>query len=497
MPRRGRRRRSARVATTAAGDAAAGADRAARAPEIASNASDAGEGGRLAALFPQGRKLAIEFLVIAGLIALTAFLVYHFTTHTIANRRPLGGANTTLAQLSFDQTQMSFTRAGGTLFGASNDTGGEVLDVFTSTDGKEWQRTDGPAVGDGCAQGSPQVATLPGGGEVMAFLGAPECGKIQSLTPFLVVTTRNGTTGRWSRIDRVVPAAWKYGFDDGPALAASRKRLYLAWTRSLSKFDATTVVSSSTDRGKTWSSPVVVSKVLDHPHLVSAVAAPDGTLYVAGIDAKLGLWTSQSRDGGKTFAAPASVARLLGNPAATCAQTAQQPLPRELRACEGPDPTLLVARDRLLLVYSDFGANQTSDVFAVGLDPKTLKPLVRAQVNPPDEGKTQQFVPTAAVDAKTGAVWACWYDTTFDPHARRTWFTCAASQTGKTWSQPIAAASKPSASADVYGTIFTTGLRPSVFASDGVAHPFWADSRNYVDGEDVVTTEIAESRAFK
>src|SRR4051794_15398254 len=213
MPRRGRRRRSARVATTAAVDAAAGADRAARAPEIASNASDAGEGGRLAALFPQGRKLAIEFLVIAGLIALTGFLVYHFTTHTIANKRPLGGPNTTLAQLSFDQSEMSFTEAGGTLFGASNDTGGEVLDVFTSVDGKDWQRTDGPPVGEGCAQGSPQVAAVPGGGEVMAFLGAPECGKIQSLTPFLAVTTRHGTTGRWSRIDRVAPAAWTYGFD--------------------------------------------------------------------------------------------------------------------------------------------------------------------------------------------------------------------------------------------------------------------------------------------
>src|SRR3954451_2919154 len=136
MPRRGRRRRSARVATTAAVDAAAGADRAARAPEIASNASDAGEGGRLAALFPQGRKLAIEFLVIAGLIALTAFLVYHFTTHTIANRRPLGGPHTTLAQIGFDQSQVSVTGVGSTLLGASNDSGGEVLDVYTSADGK-------------------------------------------------------------------------------------------------------------------------------------------------------------------------------------------------------------------------------------------------------------------------------------------------------------------------------------------------------------------------
>src|SRR3954452_12535370 len=201
MPRRGRRRRSARAVTTGAADAVAVVGRAARAQEIASNASDAEQGGRLAALFPEGRKLGIEFVVIVGLIALTAFLVYHFTTHTIANKRPLGGPNTTLAQLGFDQSQMSFTQAGGTLFGASNDTGGEVLDVFTSADGKDWQRTDGPPVGEGCAQGSPQVAALPGGGELVAVPGRPGGRKNQVATAVPGRQARDGTTGRWSRIE--------------------------------------------------------------------------------------------------------------------------------------------------------------------------------------------------------------------------------------------------------------------------------------------------------
>ena len=474
--------------------------RAARAQEIASNAADRnGEGGGLrASLFPEGRKLGIEFVVIAGLIALTAFLVYHFTTHTIANKRPLGGPNTTVAQLGFDQSQVSFASVGGTLFGASNDSGGELLDVYTSTNaGTTWEHTDGPAVGDSCAQGEPQVASLPNGGELVAFLGAPQCGKLQSLTPFLVVSTRAGTAGAWRKVVHVAKPAWQYGFDDNPSLATAPggKRVYLAWTRGLSKFSATTVVSSSADDGKTWTAPVIVSKALEHPHLATTAVAPDGTLYVAGIDAKLGLWATLSHDGGKTFAPPTAVARLLGNPSATCAQTAQQPLPREARACEGPDPTLLVAHGRVYVVYSDFNANQTSDVFALGLD-RSLKPLFRVQVNPPDVGKTQQFVPTAAVDPKTGTLWACWYDTTYDPHARRVWFTCAASHDGKAWSPPLAAASRPSASADIYGTIFTTGLSPAVVASGGVAHAFWADSRNYVDGADVVTADIPENNAF-
>src|SRR5206468_3705745 len=139
--------------------------------------------------------------------------------------------------------------------------------------------------------------------------------------------------------------------------------------------------------------------------------ASDGTLYLAGIDAPHGLWVSSSDDNGQTFQPPQSVAPLLGNPSAGCAQTAQQPLPREARACQGPDPTLLVTGDKLVIVYSDFNQNQTSDVFAVGID-------------------------------------------------------------------------------------FTTGLRPAVVASGGVAHAFWGDSRNYTNGEDVETASIPENRAF-
>jgi hypothetical protein len=242
---------------------------------------------------------------------------------------------------------------------------------------------------------------------------------------------------------------------------------------------------------------VLVSHALEHPHLATAAVAPDGVLYLAGIDAPHGLWISRSDDHGTTFTPPQAVAPLLGNPAAGCAQTAQQPLPRESRACEGPDPTLLVTKDKLVLVYSDFNRNQTSDVFALGIDPHTLKTLFRVQVNPPDDGKTQQFAPAATVDPKTGTIWACWYDTTYDPHARRAWYTCAASHNGTTWTKPLAAASKPSMSADVYGTIFSTGLRPAVVASGGAAHAFWADSRRYDTGEDVETAQIPEKKAFE
>jgi hypothetical protein len=435
--------------------------------------------------------------VIFGLIALTGFLVYHFTTHTLANRRVLGGRNVDVAPLFFNQSQMAFTfTRAGILWGASSDAGGEVLDTYRSGDaGLAWSRGNGPAVTGACAQGSPQVASTPDGTQVLAFLGAPECGTLQSLTPFLVVSVRGANSPHWSKLVHVSKPAWEYGFDDGPSLVSTGGRLYLAWEKSFDKNTETTVVSSSRDDGRTWSAPVVVSRALDHPHLVT-VAADGGTLYVAGIDAKLGLWLSVSHDDGKTFGAPTSVAHVLANPSAGCSQTAGQPLPREARSCAGPNPTLLVDGNELLLVYSDVGANGTSNVYAIGVDQASLKPHWRVQVNPPDHGKTQQFGAVATVDPKTHTAWACWYDTTFDPHARRAWFTCAASRTGKRWSNPVAAASQPSASADIFGTIGGYGLEPSVTARDGVAHAFWGDSRRFQDEVDVETAAIPAATAF-
>lgn len=486
---------------TATGTAAGHADRAAKAHAIGSSADHLSEqGGLRSVLFGDARKLLIEAAVIAVLIGAAAATAYFVTKDTIVNRRPLGGPNVVLKKLGFDQTQYAFaTSDGKTIFGASNDLGAEVLDVFTSRNaGKTWVRTDGPAVPTSCAQGLPQVAPTPGGGELVAFLAAPVCGRFQSLTPFLVTSTRNGATGRWSRIRRVAKPAWEFGFDDAPSLASapSGKRFYLTWTRGYSKLVATTVVSTSADAGRTWSEPVVVSRSLVRPHLATTAVAPDGTLYVAGIDAKLGLWATRSTDGGKTFAAPVGVAKLLANPAAECALTAGQPLPRETRQCTGPDPTILAQGARLLVVYSDVGANRTADVRAVALD-RSLKPLFRRQVNPVDTSKTQQqLAPSAAVDPTTGTAWACWYDTTFDPNAKQLWYTCAASKDGRSWSAPVRAASQSTRTDDLYGTMFARGLRNAIVASGGVAHPFWADGRDYVESMDVYTAAIPERVVF-
>ena len=124
---------------------------------------------------------------------------------------------------------------------------------------------------------------------------------------------------------------------------------------------------------------------------------------------------------------------------------------------------------------------------------RALEPVSRVQVNPPDTDKTQQqFMPTSAVDPTTGVVSACWYDTTYDPHGRRAWFTCAASKNGRSWGDPVRAAAVPTSPTVLYGTLGGAGLVPAVAAQHGVVHPFWADGRINADSTDIFTASIPE-----
>jgi hypothetical protein len=438
--------------------------------------------------------------VIGVVIVVAAFLVYHFTVHKIVNHRPLGGPNVDVVSATADQSQAAFAVDPANakhIFGASNDAGLEVLRTYdSSTGGLRWRSSDGPAVpGGSCAHGAPSVAVGRGGREFLAFLASPYCG--DSLTPYLVVTSRSGPGDRWTRLVRVAPPTWKYGFDDAPDLAVASRdgRLYVAWTRSISKQVATVVVSSSRDGGATWSSPRPVGSELVHPHHVRLAVAANGDLYAAGFDAKTGVWVARSTDGGSTFTRPEQVARLLANPAGGCALTALEPLPKEQTACEGPDPTISVGRGRVFVVYGDVGANGTPDVFSTALDPG-LKRLFRVQVNPAERSKTQQFMPVSSLDASTGVLWACWYDTTFDSHAHRVWFTCAASRDGRRWTSPVRAASEPTATDVLFGTLGSSGLYPALTARGGTAHAFWADGRVIANSSDIFTAAIPAGTAF-
>jgi hypothetical protein len=439
-------------------------------------------------------------VIVLGAVALIGFLVYHFTVHTIRNTRPLAGANVDLSSAPQTQSEASFSIDPShplVLFGATNDSGGETLRVHTSANGgKTWRASNAPAVSGGsCAHGQPRTAIDRTGRQYLAFLAASYCG--DSLTPYLVVTSRADSAARWSPLVRVTTKAWKFGFDDWPALAVDEQsgRLYLAWSRSLSAAKEVTVVSASDDHGRTWSPPREVSGALVHPHLASIAVAPAGDVYVAGIDATIGLWIARSTDGGQSFGAPRRAGTLADNPAGGCSLAAASPLANEETTCFGPDPTVLAGRDRVLVVYEDQGSNKSVDVYAAVLSPD-LRPRGRVRVNPPDTGNAQQIFPAAALDPSTGVAWACWFDTTFDAHAHRVWFTCSASKDGRSWAAPLAASSAPTSPGDLFGAASKLGVSSSVVALGGTAHAFWPDGRIIDNGFDVFTVAIAQARGL-
>jgi hypothetical protein len=434
--------------------------------------------------------------VIALLLALAVFLIYHFAVHTIRNTRPLGGANVNVTHGHNAESEASFAIDPANtevLFGASN----QLFTYRSANGGRTWRQEGGPAVREPvCVRGEPHTAADKQR-EYLAFLASPTCS--DELRPFLVVTSRSSGARSWEPVVRVAPPKWPYGYDDAASLAVDRQsgRLYLAWTRSLNEQSSAIVVSKSDDHAKTWSSPIIVAPPSSAPHLSTIAVGPSGDVYVAGIDARHGIWIARSADRGKTFGPVQRAAPLHANPSSNCAgQVNYSPLPTEETSCIGPNPTVLATKTGVAVVYDDVGANRTPDVFVTTLD-RELRPRSRAQVNPADRGATQQFFPAATVDASTGALWACWYDTTFDPHAHRAWFTCSASRDGKTWTLPERAAADPVHVADLYTDIQgSTGFSPAVVADRGVAHAFWigVNRTNFV--QDIYTAALSERKAF-
>jgi len=435
------------------------------------------------------RHLAVELFAIPAVIVLVALLLYELTNHKIHNPRPLGGTNVLVTARSDGGSEMSFAAAsGGSLFGTTDS-----FRVWASTDGgRTWRRSGAPSVS--CGFGWPRALAGPRGEEILGFLVERGCNR---LTSALEVSTRSGANTRWSPAVQVARPTWKYGFDDAPSLAVDTRsgRIYAAWSRNLDSKHTTVVTSTSDDDGRTWSAPRTLSPLLSYPHWTQLAVAPDGTVYAAGIDVRYGLWVTRSTDGGHSFEPPHRAAPLLANPARWCGLTGFTPIPNEIRTCSGPDPTLLADGKRVLVVYDDAGANGTGDVFLAALDAQ-LHPLFRARVTPPDRGKSEQYTPTATVDPDTGTIWACWYDTTYDPNAHRAWFTCSASHTGRTWTPPERAAAQPSGTDDIGFYAFENGLYPSVVAAQGVAHPFWADSHVIANGVDAYTAALPELDAF-
>jgi BNR repeat-like domain len=455
------------------------------------------------------RRFGLEALGVLGLTAAGIAAIYVFTTEKVAS--PWRVAATQVQNISRApglQTEVSVAVDpvnARNLFAASNETLETEIRVYTSTDGgASWSSRRGPLFNSNtCAWGDPAVAIAPNGRQYVAYTEKSICTPGPDLTPYVVVGSRSGPHGAWL-VRRLTHPAVKFGFDDKPAIAIARDgRVYVAWSRLLGRAYQTTVLSSSADGGRTWSQPEPVDRKLDQPQLVSLAAGSGHTLYIAGVDAGYGVWVGRSTDGGRQFVIR-QAAPLPGNRAATCLRFGKFLLPQQAVRCLGPNPTVTATKSRVFVTYATTGANGTQDV-AVAVFDAALKPLGRGLVGPADKKKADQFWPTSAVDARTGALWACYYDTNGDSGRGNAWFTCTASRDGRLWSKPVRAA-PASANAGVlwadaliygYGDSGGWGGYPGLAVSDGVAHALWIDTRNVGSNAEEIFGSRLSARAFR
>jgi ABC-type dipeptide/oligopeptide/nickel transport system permease subunit len=449
------------------------------------------------------RRLAFEAIAVLLLSAAAAGAVFAFGIHHVAGRWKVAGSDVqNISRARGAQTEVAVAATPGhpqILFAASNDSLLRTIRVLSSTDGgRAWTSRPGPKLGESCARGEPAVTVAPRGRQYVAFIVNRFCLR-EDPWPHLIVASRAGPDAPWrshamTRLDT-------NSFDAKPAIAAAADgRVYVAWSHLLRPTYATIVASSSSDGGRTWSPVRVVSPLLVRPQHTTVAVGGHGAVYVAGTDARHGVWAARSVDGGRTFSLH-RVAGLPGNPAATCAAAGRFPTATEGNRCVGPNPTIVVTGSRVYVTYSPVKPNGARGVSVATLD-ATLNPLWRARAGPPEQLKGDQFWPASAVDARTGRLWVCYYDTTGDPSRTRAWFSCAASRDGRSWTTPVRVARAPADASTLwedarifgFGDMIGYGGYTGLTVAGGVAHPLWIDTSDPAGRlQEVFGARLAES----
>ena len=166
----------------------------------------------------------IEAVVVLGLTVVGALIIFLVYRHPIGSPWKVAGADVQdISRAQGIQTEIASAldpTKPRVVFAASNESLEPTIRVYTSTNGgKRWRAGLGPAYDPNtCAWGDPAVAIAPNGREYVAFTEKSICIQGPDLTPYLVVASRPGPTGRWT-VRRITRPAVKYGFDDKPAIA--------------------------------------------------------------------------------------------------------------------------------------------------------------------------------------------------------------------------------------------------------------------------------------
>lgn len=431
------------------------------------------------------RRLALEAVVVLAATAAASAAIYAWKVNPVESEWAFAGASEqNVSQAAGAQMQLAVAADpahAGTLLAASNDSLLRTIRVYVSTDdGRTWTSGPGPSLGlDACALREPSVAVDAEGRQFVAFTVSGTC-QTYDQAPYVVVAARASATAPWT-VRRLAPQRPADFWDDYPSVAAGGGRVYVAWSRLLRWTYEGIVVSSSGDGGRTWTAPHVVDRRLSYPRLPAATVTSDGTLYVAGIDARFGVWLARSHDQGQSFVLR-RVAPLPGNRAADCSTAGGHPTPFQGIRCVGPNPSVAASAQRVFVTYGVGWPGEPQSVRVAAFD-RDLQPLFRGMSGPPAVD-ADRFWPASAFDASTGRLWVCFYDTSGDASRRRAWYSCAHAQNGRDWSTPVRAA-RESASPEVlwedarvysFGDVIGFGGYTAVSAARGKAHPLWIDT---------------------
>jgi hypothetical protein len=384
---------------------------------------------------------------------------------------------------------------------------GRKTRAYSSTDGgSTWTASADPPLAAGvpqtCAFGDSTVGIDRLGRQYYAFIVGLSCDLTHIGSgvgaPELFVARRAGPTAPWTTPANPVAAlfagdALRHGeADDKPWLAVDvsptsphTNRVYVVWTRSGGAEGIRVLLSHTDDGAHTWSAPV---RVNDHSladgAITSVAVGPSGYVYVVWDDiADRTISIARSTDGGRHFGRTRLVANERSPRSASCDPPGTS-IPAHPRRCVTADANVTVDNSsgrytgRVYVSYADAGRNQARDVFVAVFDP-ALRPLGEKLVNPADEAApSDQFQPAAAVDASTGTLWVCFYDTSGDPHRIRAVYSCTiSSDGGHSWSRPVGAASVASDEAGRGANRIGYGDYQGLAVARGLAHPIWTDAR--------------------
>ncbi|MGB4781528.1 hypothetical protein [Candidatus Methylomirabilis sp.] len=280
---------------------------------------------------------------------------------------------------------------------------------------------------------------------------------------------------------------------------SAQQNVYIVWNRVPGRV----LLSRSTDAGKTFSAPIVVS---DAPVPTAAssdpAVGPRGEVYVAWIDAGTGnIFVDISFNGGRTFGTDNLVTTInpgFINPFGFIGF--KVPIPAQPHRGVHAGPTIDVDRSggpfngRLYITYVDLelgGVLPDTDIFVQFSDDLGRTWSARTRAN--DRRTNSQFLPWLDVDQQSGVVGVAWYDARNDLANKKVEVFLAVSRDGGASFLPNIPISDGQSDRSVltfkdFGNDYLEYIGLAMFNCE--AFPVWADNSRDINNMDLYTDQV-------